>query len=90
MKASDATPVISDRARTEREIEFIAAPPIASPRSGLREIKVNLRFPHEHSKTEISGSAHVRMMCRRNSRDVWPRSFGPQTARLGESYSDVI
>jgi hypothetical protein len=27
MTASDAAPVISDRAKIEREIEFIAAPP---------------------------------------------------------------
>jgi hypothetical protein len=60
MKARDAAPVISDRVKIEREIEFIAVPPVAArPRSDVLEMKVNIRCPYEHSKTEISAGDHM-------------------------------
>jgi hypothetical protein len=74
MKASDAAP-ISDRAKIEREIEFIAAPPVESgPRSGSLETKVTLRFTYEHSKTENSDWGHERVMPDEIQDGVWPRT----------------
>jgi hypothetical protein len=57
MTASDAAPVINARAKFERWIDFISAPP-PPPHAAQPD---NIRLQFEHLKTEISRSDHMRV-----------------------------